>query len=428
MVPPPAEELVPAVCSALEDLQQYPAPALPSPPETPRRASVAVIMRVQPNPSHLPTSSEPLVSSISEFFRQPWTQHGEIEILFIKRAARKGDRWTAHVACPGGKRDPEDASDYDAAVRETLEEVGLDLRQEGVISAGHLPDRVVTTSWGTVPLMVLCPFVFLLTSPNPPPLCLQPTEVASAHWVPLRTLLAPEFRTVAQSDVTDRLAQRYTGWVGKVVRYGLRLSLGRMEYAAIRLWPTLSVYSSFGNDFLKEPASGNFDNSLILWGLTLGIVEDFMDMLPPVGGALGLWNWPTFTAWDVRAVVSVLTNSVRKRNFEIAKKEAVETIMLKENGEPKDTELAKMEDSVVDLGEEMGESTVLVKRPRALSEPRKFELKARGERERLSSVNTLLQGYFPLVRKAVWITLVGRVVIGGAVITAMLWKVKNRFR
>jgi 8-oxo-dGTP pyrophosphatase MutT (NUDIX family) len=75
-------------------------------------------------------------------------------VLFIKRAARKGDRWTAHVAFPGGKRDPEDAGDLEAAVRETLEEVGLDLEHEPVLHCGHLPDRVVTTSWGTVPCVL----------------------------------------------------------------------------------------------------------------------------------------------------------------------------------------------------------------------------------------------------------------------------------
>ena len=78
-------------------------------------------------------------------------QHGDPELLFIKRASRVGDRWTGHVALPGGKRDPEDEDDKAAAVREAQEEVGLDLATEDLIYIGNLPERVVTTSFGSVP-------------------------------------------------------------------------------------------------------------------------------------------------------------------------------------------------------------------------------------------------------------------------------------
>jgi 8-oxo-dGTP pyrophosphatase MutT (NUDIX family) len=86
-----------------------------------------------------------------EFFAQPWVQHGEPEVLFIKRATRVGDRWTGHVALPGGKRDPEDEDDKAAAIREASEEIGFDLTTEDCISVGNLPERVVTTSWGALP-------------------------------------------------------------------------------------------------------------------------------------------------------------------------------------------------------------------------------------------------------------------------------------
>lgn len=71
--------------------------------------------------------------------------------MFIKRAAREGDRWTSHVALPGGKRDPEDEDDKATAVRETSEEIGLDLNGRDAMFVGNLPERVVSTSWGKVP-------------------------------------------------------------------------------------------------------------------------------------------------------------------------------------------------------------------------------------------------------------------------------------
>ncbi|KAA8893485.1 hypothetical protein FN846DRAFT_978705 [Sphaerosporella brunnea] len=389
-------ELLPALSTALSDLQQHPCPIIPSTSNVPKRASVALIIRVQPHPSHLPSTSPSPPDNIGGFFAQEWVVHGTVEMLFIKRAARQGDRWTSHVAFPGGKRDPADAGDIEAAVRETLEEVGLDLEKEAIIPCGHLPDRVVTTSWGTVPLMVLCPYVFILTSPAPPTLHLQPTEVASAHWVPILLLTDPAFRTVERCDVSDRLARRG----GPLLRHALRLSLGRMEFAAIRLWPSSSVFSAFGKDFLD----GGRD--LVCWGLTLGILEDLLDMLPPIGDALDLWKWPTFTAPDVRFVVGMMTSGLKRRNREVAKSLSMGAAMLARQN---------VEGSVVDLaasgtedGEVIGESTVLV-RPSEVG-------------ERTSSVHVLLEGYFGVVRKAVWLTLSGRAVVGTAVAGALVMR------
>jgi hypothetical protein len=252
--------------------------------------------------------------------------------------------------------------------------------------------------------MVLCPFVFLLTSPAAPALHLQPSEVASAHWVPLSILIDPAFRTVTTCDVSDRLARRG----GTVVRHALRLSLGRMEFAAIRLWPSSSVFSAFGKDFLAG------DRDLELWGLTLGVLEDLLDMLPPVGGALELWKWPTFTAPDVRLVVGLMSKGLRERNFEVAKTMSTGAAM--QMHQLAEQRVKGLEESVVDLGAsetsdeerhgEVGESTVLIR-------PAEDTV---AERERISSVNTLLEGYFDVVRKAVWITLFGRAVVGTVVV------------
>jgi 8-oxo-dGTP pyrophosphatase MutT (NUDIX family) len=113
---------------------------------------------VKPTYDHWPGSdaiaNDPSLSieqQLQNFFDRPWVEHGDPEVLFIKRASREGDRWTGHVALPGGKRDPEDEDDRAAAVREASEEIGFDLTTDDVISVGNLPERVVTTSWGSVP-------------------------------------------------------------------------------------------------------------------------------------------------------------------------------------------------------------------------------------------------------------------------------------
>lgn len=160
--PPPSPSLsssssalLSSLHTTLNTLAASPYPHVTGPEPLRKRASVALIIRVQPQYDHWPAaSSNPTrapIRDIDSFFDQDWVKHGDPQVLFIKRAARKGDRWTSHVALPGGRRDPEDADDLAAAVRETSEEVGIHLTPENAIAVGNLPQRVVTTSWGKVP-------------------------------------------------------------------------------------------------------------------------------------------------------------------------------------------------------------------------------------------------------------------------------------
>lgn len=178
--------------------------------------------------------------------------------------------------------------------------------------------------------MVLCPYIYLLTSSRSPALKLQPTEVASTHWVSLRALLSPSLRTVEYVDLSERYASRG----GFVTRIATRWMTGMMEFSAVRLVPTESLYCSSIPGFVPESTSskslslfqrwktwslsnqaGSSDKSrpLLLWGLTLGIMADFLDMLPP-HNAVQLWRYPTFTCPDLRLIVTILTYPLRKRN------------------------------------------------------------------------------------------------------------------
>src|SRR5215213_2159058 len=49
------------------------------------------------------------------------------EMLVIKRSEAERDHWSGHLALPGGRAEPSDENLLATAVRETFEEVGLDL-------------------------------------------------------------------------------------------------------------------------------------------------------------------------------------------------------------------------------------------------------------------------------------------------------------
>ena len=329
--------------TVLNTLHQFPYPHVPNPEGCKKRASVAVILRVRPPFRPIPASSESVVEvepeapaiSINHFFSKQWVQDGDPEVLFIKRAGRAGDRWSGHTALPGGKRDPEDADDCAAAVRETREEIGLDLESGDCLKAGNLAERVVTTTWGKQALMVLCPYIFLITSRNVPTTQPQPTEVASTHWVSLRALLSSNLRTLEYVDISSRMAKQG----GPVAQILLRTMMGKMMFSAVNLLPSESVYASSINGFIpgespsktetsrwakmygvtdsskhtQSKQSLAFQQPILLWGLTLGVLADFLDMLPPYN-AVALWRYPTFTTLDLRLLVWLFTRSLRKGN------------------------------------------------------------------------------------------------------------------
>src|SRR6202008_3083129 len=75
----------------------------------------------------------------------------DLEALFIRRAEAAGDPWSGHIALPGGRRHLSDADLLRTAVRETLEETGIELPPDARLGeldefmplSRHLPRIVV---------------------------------------------------------------------------------------------------------------------------------------------------------------------------------------------------------------------------------------------------------------------------------------------
>ena len=111
---------------------------------------------------------------------------------------RAGDTWSGQIAFPGGRREPRDADLLETAIRETHEEVGVDLTSAERL--GVLDDLYPRTP--LLPPVVVRPFVFALTSQ--PPLVLS-SEVQDAFWVSFRSLSMPAtIRQATQAAVRAR--------------------------------------------------------------------------------------------------------------------------------------------------------------------------------------------------------------------------------
>ena len=153
---------------------------------------------------------------------------GGAEFLFIHRADDPRDPWSGHMAFPGGRVNPGDADSLAAAVRETREEVGLDLAASAE-HVGRLSD-VAAIGRGRPMNMVITPFVFTVGSVPP----LEPNyEVETVVWVPASFL----------ADHRNRESMEYQ-------RAGL---------------------------FLELPCYRYQDH--LIWGLTLGMVDELLSLV-----------------------------------------------------------------------------------------------------------------------------------------------------
>lgn len=98
-------------------------------------------------------------------------------VLFIKRTKNENDPWSGHYGLPGGMSEAKE-SFYDTCIRETMEEVGLDLTEHRFL--GPLSPLQVQ-SMGDKLDFYIHPFVFVIRKDAELKIC--PSEVESYHWI-----------------------------------------------------------------------------------------------------------------------------------------------------------------------------------------------------------------------------------------------------
>jgi 8-oxo-dGTP pyrophosphatase MutT (NUDIX family) len=135
-------------------------------------------------------------------------------LLLIRRADRAGDPWSGHMALPGGRREPDDPDLLSTAIRETREEVGIELAGGQLL--GGLDDVVPRTP--VLPPVAVRPFAFLL--PARPPLILN-AEVATAQWVTIEDLLQPGGYHLASLEIAGQMRDVQAYWLNDTVVWGM---------------------------------------------------------------------------------------------------------------------------------------------------------------------------------------------------------------
>lgn len=113
-----------------------------------------------------------------------------IQVLFILRAEHPDDPWSGQMAFPGGRAEPGETDLGATAVREVVEETGVDLTRDAD-ALGSL-DEIRAMARGRPVDLAITPYVFRLKGPAE----VKPNdEVRSVHWIPLDELLGSRHRS-----------------------------------------------------------------------------------------------------------------------------------------------------------------------------------------------------------------------------------------
>lgn len=131
-----------------------------------------------------------------------------LEVLLGRRARRDNDPWSGQISLPGGGRHATDRTLLETALRETHEEVGLELLGKADV-LGHMAPR----GPGNVPDLIVVPFVALAFREMHP---VVGPEMEEAFWVPLQELPPSRGRTTVLTRVGELRVPAYL-WRDRVI-------------------------------------------------------------------------------------------------------------------------------------------------------------------------------------------------------------------
>ena len=240
------------------------------------------------------------------------------ELLFIKRAFNPKDKWSGHVAFPGGRVQKDDPDFLSCAIREVQEEIGIELnKKENFLYIGRLDDQIASRPkpllrfpslaigyWNKVNKkdrdkrvfrevtkkesadhsLIISTFLFVqIDYSKELDFVLAPKEVQSVFWVPTTTIATsiPDNRESLKMSLKELKLNSLMTFLMRL--FGCR----HFHFPSIPLNPTKRIFSSsidkdlltgsndeINNYEYKKESNRRKDSSLPLWGLSLRLVDD----------------------------------------------------------------------------------------------------------------------------------------------------------
>lgn len=165
--------------------------------------------------ARLAERDEPFHEAAVAIVLRPTLDEDDLELLLIRRATRTDDPWSGQIALPGGRAEITDCSLEATALRETVEEVGLDVRVHGEV-LGALDELRPRTP--VLPPIIVRPYVCAVRET---PTLVPSDEVAEYRWVRLGALFAPSTRVETSVRVRDLQLEVEAYQVGDFTIWGM---------------------------------------------------------------------------------------------------------------------------------------------------------------------------------------------------------------
>jgi ADP-ribose pyrophosphatase YjhB (NUDIX family) len=188
-----------------------------------------------------------------------------LEMLFIKRAMRPGDKWGGHVAWPGGFLNAGEEAGA-AARREVAEELGVDLGEAATGGGKFVPLGAMDSTIFGAPNKSLHPHVYLLMEADEPSLSLEEKEVDAVMWVNVQHFLQ---RTCpSKLDTHTVLAEDMLpvdGYSKKLMLAMARLlGFDQWHFPCVRLPP---------RNVVAFTDKHSHDSDWVVWGITFNTIR-----------------------------------------------------------------------------------------------------------------------------------------------------------
>ncbi|KAI8896683.1 NUDIX hydrolase domain-like protein [Globomyces pollinis-pini] len=214
--------------------------------------------------------------------------------MFIRRAFSPRDRWSGHIAFPGGKQDKGE-TDRETVERETLEEIGLDLKSKDFQYLGRLNDRDVKAPASRRTLMVLCCFIYIQLNHNTPTMTLNEDEIQSIYWVPITNLVDSKVWEPIYFNISNHLFPKQ---VNALIGGFLEAAVGGFSFFGI---PIDESYCEISTGKQVNLTAKKYP----LWGLTLWMTSDLLTLMgySPIAHK----GSPRYSSWDVDGMISLLS-------------------------------------------------------------------------------------------------------------------------
>ncbi|CAG9313112.1 unnamed protein product [Blepharisma stoltei] len=250
-----------------------------------RRASIAAIFKIVPKipSSFIPSNTQNFQitnqDQLKQYFEnQPWVNDGDLQLLFIKRTQHPKDKHSGQVAFPGGKVEKGETP-YQAAVRETYEEIGLDLSDQNKFAYVGAMKEIFPYYHRN---MLLGLYVFIQLTPENHLINLSPNEVHSYRWVSFDNF-THKFKEIYKPI-------EFSKNITLIKSIGLQINVNG-HTAGVVLPKTPSIDSYTYNE--KNPPDRTTEYHL--WGITFRRVKSLVFLLPEEERNTTIRDWSYFS-------------------------------------------------------------------------------------------------------------------------------------